>query len=150
MRSVAPRVVAWLGRMSQAQPETAADGADTLPASLLPVWRLLSDDYVPILCAQISAFQSWLEAHPALEIPRTFGTHRVVFGRAAGAPCEGSRALFSYDQWMLQRALAAYLNAPANARDAISQFATTIKAAPLLALNLTQRVKREQFRLCRA
>jgi glutathione S-transferase len=147
MRARAPRVVAWLHRMQQVSNSLPAPGADEIPASLYPVLKRLSRGYIPILSAQIAAFQRWIELHPNSDIPRTFGSHEVRFG--AGTPYEvsGPRALFTYDQWMWQRARTVYAAADPVGRGAIEQFAEAIGALALLEIEFRYPLVREQFRL---
>ena len=150
MRAVAPGVVAWVQRMQIPVPHSDHAFIEQIPDSLLPAWRLMSRDYIPILCAQTDAFQDWLAEHPKAAIPRTFGTHAVIFGRDLPQPAAGTRALFSYDQWMLQRALAVCAAATPTERRLIAEFATTIGADALLDLKIPQPIRRENFKLVRA
>lgn len=150
MRRHAPRVVAWLHRLQVEAHIPPGPESDTLPASLLPVWRLLSRDYVPILVAQVEALQHWLASCDDTEVPRTLGTHDVEFGRGQAWAVRAPRALFTYDQWMLQRALDVYAAADPEARAAILTFAQTIGAEPLLQLPIARRLARRRFQLVRA
>lgn len=149
MRRHAPRVVAWLDRLQAPADIPNTPEPDVLPVSLLPVWQLLSRDYVPILTAQVAALQDWLASRDDAEIPRTLGSHDVEFGRGQPWAVRAPRALFTYDQWMLQRALDAYAAAGPDARSAIASFARAIGAEPLLQLRLTHRLERRGFRLVR-
>ncbi|MGD9604241.1 MAG: glutathione S-transferase family protein [Gammaproteobacteria bacterium] len=155
MRASAPGVCAWIVRMQQPQPLTDAcadphDRSDTLPATLLPAWRLLSCDYVPILVAQLTAFQGWLGTHPDAEIPRTFGTHTVTIGRGTPFAREVPRALFSYDQWMWQRAKDAFDTIPVPDLRRVLTWLEAIGARALVEVPLPIRVRRSAFRLVRA
>ena len=148
LRRHAPRVVTWLERMT----ETTAgecDGHDELPNTLLPVLQRLSRDYVPVLLTQTAAFQTWLATHNE-DIPRLFGTQAFVVGRGTSFAATGTRACFSYDQWMLQRALQVYADSTAESKARIRRTATTFGAAALLDLDLQYRVARQHFQLVRA
>lgn len=150
MRAHAPRVIDWIYRMQVPSKGHETPPSDTVPASLWPaLWRL-SAGYVPILAAQLMAQQKWLAENPAAPIPRVFGTHLVTFGQTTTAPRSGPRALFSYDLWMWQRALAVWERATPADQTLIAEFATAIGAAPLLSLVLPQRLRRENYRLVRA
>ncbi len=150
MRAHAPRVIDWIKRMQTPVPrDPHAALADDVPESLLPALQRLSANYVPILVAQLNAQQEWLATRPDEDIPRVFGTHDVVFGRTTATPRNGPRALFSYDLWMWQRALAVYESASPRAQAAIMRFVTSIDADALLTLELPHRLGRKDFRLVR-
>ena len=149
MRSRAPQVVRYLERLRAVPPASPSLETDlaALPPTLWPVLRLLSRDYVPILVAQQRAMQDWLALAPPGEVPRQIGTHRVVFGRGTAHETQGERALFSYDSWMLQRALDVHANAADGDRAAIEALCTRIGASALPGLSTRHRVRREAFRL---
>ncbi len=152
MRARAPRVVRYLEGLRAVPPPAAELPFDTraVPASLWPVLRLLSRDYVPILAAQHRALQRWLARSRVDEIPRHIGTHRVILGRGTAHEAETERALFSYDSWMLQRALDVHAGAPAAERAAIEELCALAGASALLDLATHHRLRRERFRLVRA
>ena len=149
MRRQAPRVIAWLARMQTAVPTRARAATDTLPPTMRIILQRLSRDYVPILCAQTRAFQAWLAAHRSEPIPRHIGTHEFELGRDTAHVARGTRALFTYDQWMLQRVLDAYFAADERARVTIEETLQDIGAAELLTLALPQRVIRRNYQLVR-
>jgi glutathione S-transferase len=150
MRRHAPHVVAWLDRMQHPGDVDPAGAGDALPDSLVPILGRLSRDYVPVLSAQVRAFQHWLASHPDTEIPRQFGTQAFTVGRDTPHAATGTRALFSYDQWMLQRVLDAFDALEPSARRDVRAALATFGAAELLDLALPQRVTRRAFRLVRA
>jgi len=149
MRARAPRVVRYLEGLRAVPPPAASLPFDvrTVPASLWPVLRLLSRDYVPILVAQHRTLQAWLAQAPAGEVPRQLGTHRVVLGRGTAHEVATDRALFSYDSWMLQRALDVHAGASAADRAGIEDVCARAGASPLLGLGTSYRLRREGFRL---
>lgn len=152
MRAHAPRVARYLERL-RAVPPPAADlpfDLSAVPATLWPVLRLLSRDYVPILAAQHRALQHWLAQETDREVPRHIGTHRVLLGRGTAHEVEAERALFTYDSWMLQRALDVHASAPPAARATIRELCARAGASALLELDTRARVRRERFRLVRA
>ena len=69
--------------------------------------------------------------------------------RGTAHVARGTRALFTYDQWMLQRVLDAYLAAADVARATIQETLQDIGAAELLTLALPQRVIRRNYQLVR-
>lgn len=151
MRALAPQVVRYLEALRAVPAAARLDGElGALPATLLPVLRLLLRDYVPILVAQHQAMQAWLAATTTREVPRSLGSHEVTFGRGTSHAARGPRDLFSYDSWMLQRALDVHGRADAAGRRAIADLCATLDASPLLDLDFTRRLQREHFRLVRA
>ena len=150
MRSLAPNVVAWVKRIGDPPPVVPLPPITTVPPTLMPVLRQLCRDLVPVLLAEAAALQAWLAAHDEQELPRDIGTHEVVLGRGTPHEIATQRAVFPYDHWMLQRALAVYRDAGADARRAVETVATAIGAGALLDLPLAPLVQRQRFRLLRA
>lgn len=150
LRRRAPRVTAWIERLRGGEGHTGnLLGADAIPASLAPVIRRLSDEYVPILVAQTIRFQAWLAESPAADIPDHFGSLGFTLGRGTAHEASGERAMFSYDQWMLQRVLDAYEPLAEADRRTVESFLARVGAADLLGLRIEQRVGRRDFKLIR-
>ena len=152
MRAHAPRVCQWVERLRDGNAD-AVDAIDISvpPPSLMPILRLLARDYVPILLNEIPALQRWLADHEdVVELPRYFGEHTFALGRGTAHLASDQRALFTFDQWMLQRVLDVYRAASAVERAQISTLFETIGAAALLELQVDTRLTRDQFRLVRA
>ena len=150
LRARAPRVARWIERMGAPPAVVALPTSTHVPASLLPALRQLARDYLPVLAAQREALARWLHAHHDEEIPRELGQHTVVFGRGTPEETATTRALFTYDQWMLERALAVYAHADPAARNAITQLCADLDAAALLPLAGAPLLARRNFRLVRA
>ena len=152
LRRQAPRVGQWIDRLRAGCTDAVAlDAAAALPPSLLPVLRLLLRDFVPIVVAEIEHVQRWLADHSDLdELPRHCGEHRVVFGRGSSTAITETRALFPYNQWMLQRLHDAFKAAPAADQNETLALFEQIGARALLAIPLRLRVVRRDFRLRRA
>jgi len=149
MRQHAPRVVTYLERL-RCVPAPASSlpfAIDELPATLWPALRLLSRDYVPILAAQHAAVQQWLATAAAGRVPRDIGRHRVRLGRGTTLEVTGERALFTYDSWMLQRALDVYHAARPSDRALIEDLSALAGSTALLAAGCPQRLRREAYRL---
>ncbi len=151
MRRHAPRVCAWVERLREGQGRPVETlPATEPPAGLIALAACLARDFVPILVNEIMAFQRWLADHDeAGELPRYFGEHSVALGRGGSDLITETRALFSYDQWMLQRVLDVYDRATDAERRAIRALFTRIGAAAILDLKLETRVARHEFRLHR-
>ena len=152
MRAHAPRVVAWIDRLragaSDASPLT---DLATPPDSLLPVLRLLCRDFVPIVLAETQAVQLFLREHPLdAWLPRHCGAQQATLGRNTAQQVEVARAVFPYNQWMLQRVQDAWAATPQAERAAVRARLATCGAEDLLDIPLPLRVERRNFRLMRA
>lgn len=150
LRARAPRVARWVERIGAIPPVQPLPATLEVPASLLPALRQLARDYVPVLAAQRAALDVWLAGHDEAAIPRELGAHAVVFARGTPEEVTTTRALFTYDQWMLERALAVVTGASAAERQRIEALCATLGAHELLALDAAPRVVRQGFRLVRA
>ena len=84
------------------------------------------------------------------ELPRHCGTQQLVLGRGTPLEVTVPRALFTYNQWMLQRLQDAWLVTPAAQADTLRSLFTELGAAALLDSPTTLRVERRNFRLMRA
>ena len=100
--------------------------------------------------AQVAALQAWLDSHSALDIPPTLGSHRFTLGAGTADEVIGERCLFTYDYWMLQRALQVWAQANLAQRDLITALCERMGAEALLTLPSAPLVRREQFKLRRA
>ncbi len=152
MSAHAPRVVAWITRLRAGAPDALALREPfTLPTSLTPVLKLLCRDFVPMLVAEIDQVQRWLAEHPGDdELPRHCGTQQVLLGRGTPLQVSVPRALFSYDQWMLQRVQDAWAMTASAQRAGVRNMLALVGADALLDIAITRRVERRQFRLMRA
>jgi hypothetical protein len=105
---------------------------------------------VPILCTQTVRFQDWLgDTSGDEEIPRHFGVLDFSIGRGTALEVGAERAMFSYDQWMLQRVLDAYQALAEAEKAVVESFLERVGAADLLHLRLHHRVARRNFTLVR-
>jgi glutathione S-transferase len=149
MRERAPRVCAWVERLRDGDAAgRAVTPRETLPPSVVPVLECLARDYLPVLRAQTARAQAALAGYAAgAELPRHFGEHRVTLGRGTAAAAEVHRAVFSYDQWLLQRVQDA-------ARDAadprLPALFAQVGAAGVLDIDTRLRVARRDFKLLRS
>ena len=76
-------------------------------------------------------------------------THSVALGRATPRLVTTERALFTYNQWMLQRVQDAIAQTP-HEQAAVAAMLDACGATALANLVLTTRLERRQFRLLRA
>lgn len=151
LNAAAPRTVEWIERIDNGpQPAPDKNRDDTVPETLIPVLRRLSDEYVPVLCETIPTIQDWLAQHSSGELPRSIGEHEFVLGRETEFEVTERRAVFSFDQWMLQRVVDAYRSTAIEGRRRVDATLAAIGAERLMKLDITRRVKRENFKLIAA
>ena len=150
LKTQAPQTMRWIHRMgTPAAVGTLA--ATTSPApTLWPILQMLAHDYVPVLVAQVAALQAWLGSHSEVDIPPTLGSHRFTLGGGTADEVIGERCLFTYDYWMLQRALHVWAQANLAQRDLITALCERMGAEALLTLPSVPLVRREHFKLRRA
>ncbi|MFQ5665599.1 MAG: glutathione S-transferase family protein [Candidatus Binatia bacterium] len=106
LRETAPHVCAWIERMNHPRPRSGTFVADDeIPATLLPLLKLVGSDAVPLLLDDIRAFETWADSKPAdlAQPPRGVGMHRTAL---RGVSFE--RFTSPYTLWMVQRPLDAY------------------------------------------
>ncbi len=152
MRERAPRVCAWVEALRDGTaPRRDAIKKVILEPTLTALLKLLARDYVPILKNQIGALQRWLQDNDEPgELPRHIGTHTVALGRGTPHLVTVERALFTFDQWMLQRVLDVYAAASASEQAETAALFTAIGAVDVLDLDVKIRLARENFRLARS
>jgi glutathione S-transferase len=106
MKSVAPHVVAWVERMMT--PPQPAGGQfqadDTVPDTVLPVLARMMREFMPVLEATARRLSTWVAEREDIaahaEVPRAIGSHEFTLEGAVG-----TRSIFPFDLWMLQRPL---------------------------------------------
>ncbi|MCC6707141.1 MAG: glutathione S-transferase [Gammaproteobacteria bacterium] len=152
MSARAPRVVAWIARLRAGAPDAQPLAEPlSIPVSLWRIVKQLCRDFVPMLVGEMAGVQRFLAQHPsACELPRHCGTQNVVLGRDTALEVTVPRALFTYDQWMLQRLQDAWAAVPAEQGHARRTVFANVGAAALLDIAVPLRVERRHFRLMRA
>ena len=103
MKAKAPNVTAWVERM-QNPPEPLSGTFlqdDEIPDTLFPILADQFRDQFPVLAATAKALSKWADGKDKeTEIPRGLGMHEFKLGSATG-----SRMIFPFNLWMLQRPL---------------------------------------------
>ena len=152
MAEHAPRVVDWILRMQPGAPDAEPLAAATvLTPTLAALLGHMLRDFVPITVAAMAELQHWLATHPGdEELPRQVGEHRVTFGRGTLVALDVTRAIFPYEQWMLQRVQDCYAALHGEAREQAKALLGQIGAKPLVGIPLEHRVERRGFRLYRS
>jgi len=143
MQSRAPHVYAWVERMNAPAP-CSGDflGGDAVPASLLPILRLLCRDQLPDVLDVLQHNAAWLAQNPGGNLPRALGMHPFRFGEA-----RGERLINSYAQWMFQRPWLHYHNLRGAARQAADQLLREIGGYEALQCNIERWVERRPGQL---
>ena len=143
MQQRAPRVAAWVERMNM-PPATYGDLAadDAVSAQMMEILRRQYAEFCPVIAGTLDALESWIEAHPGEAPPRGIGKQGFTVGGRAG-----ERVIFSYTQWMWQRALDVHAALDAGGRAAAAPFLAEIGLAEAFARPPARRVVRIQNRL---
>jgi len=151
MNAHAPRVVAWIERLRAGAPDAQPLAEPvTVPSSLWRIVKHLCRDFVPMLVTEMAGVQRWLREHPGDgELPRHCGTQTLVLGRGTPLEVAVPRALFTYDQWMLQRLQDAWAETPVEIRAGLRAMFGGVGAEALLDIPIPLRVERHNFRLRR-
>jgi glutathione S-transferase len=146
LRERALPVLQWIERMNHPEPD--ADGGwlpeDALAPTLRPVLELVGQDAVPLLLANVAAFERWADVRdPALETPpRGVGVHDAAL---RGIPMP--RYTSPYTGWMLQRPLDAYRALDAAARSAVDAALAGTGCEKLFAFRPRHRLAKRRFQL---
>jgi glutathione S-transferase len=110
IKTQAPLVASWIERIGLHRQTRHASSApnvdgDDIPATLLPILRLLMADFGPILHATATTVLSFLARNPSKEIPRHFRPTPFRLRLGADVLAEGTRNVSTHCVWMLQRIL---------------------------------------------
>ena len=110
---------------------------------LLPILRMFAAEQLPILIDTIADLQKWVAENPETkEVPRITGFHKY---RIDGV--EEDRAVLPFSLWMLQRVLDHLASLSGDDKKAAAELLTKIGAQELLNMQVTPRLKRENFKL---
>ena len=157
MKCEAPSLFRWVERMQATDrdvPEfphypAALPADDTPPETLLPVLKLMAQDYLPEIEAMMAGANAFLAetpvepGAPARYPARKFGFAPVQF-TLRGTPVTGLST--AYKLWMMQRLTDAFAAAPAADQARIRAYFETAGLAPLLTLSLPRRIDRVDHR----
>ncbi|WP_421862287.1 glutathione S-transferase family protein [Parvibaculum sp.] len=149
MKALAPHVVKWVQRMSKPPHPKGGEflGHDEVPDTLTPVLARIMREYLPVLLKTADALKAHVEAHPELiagkePLPRALGTHEFTLEGTTG-----SRAIFPFDLWMLQRPLDFLAALREEQREAVISMLEEAGGEPLADFPPYPRLTRRQFRL---
>lgn len=147
MERVAPNVARWAERTMAGQDHTGVlIGNDTIPETLVPLFKRHSAEHLPVLAATNKLFEAWGEtASSGDEVPRGLGMVPFVAGG-----CEGQTTALSFSLFRLQSALDVLDELSGNDRAHAEAFLNNINAEELLSFKLSRRLERKNCRLCLA
>jgi len=145
MERIAPKVASWCRRTHA--PQEALSGEfladDQIPETLLPILRMFAAEQLPILKDTITDLQKWKKENPKVrELPRITGFHKFKIDGVTE-----DRAVLPYSLWMLQRVLDHLAGLSDEDRKNADDFLSKIGAQELLNMQVTPRLKRENFKL---
>lgn len=139
----APDVAKWVERMQCVTPRSGSFLADDkVPQTLEPILRAMFADQFPVLHETIGRVRDWARDNPGAPFPKTIGRHNFVLrGR------KGTRCVYPYRQWMLQRALDHYHTAKPSEREAIDARLRALGGLDAMIVTIAQPVARVGFKL---
>ena len=142
MQERAPRLYQWVERMNRPAAEGALLPGDTVPPTLLPVLRRMFAEHFPVLLDTVRRLEQWLEQNPGQRIPRAIGEHAFRLGGV-----EGTRRLFPYTQWMLQRPLDYYQSLHGGDKEAVDALLHEVGGFEAMQARIRRRVRRHHNRI---
>lgn len=149
MKRLAPNVVKWVQRMTK--PPQPKGGAflpkDEVPATIIPVLARMMREFLPVLEKTAAALSAHIEAHPQLiagkePLPRAIGQHEFTLEGATG-----TRAIFPFELWMLQRPLDFLASLRAEQADAARAMLEEAGGEGIISFPAFPRLTRRQFQL---
>jgi len=142
MKSVAPRVAAWVERMN------APDGSpgellsrDAVPETIGPLLARMFREFGPVLASSVAQLAA-TPAAPGSTLPRAIGMHSF---RLEGVT--GRRAIFPFNLWRWQRAQEHYQALSRDARSRADRLLETVGGLSLIENPLPCRLERVDNRL---
>ena len=104
-------------------------------------------EYLPVLIKTADALKCHVEAHPELiagkePLPRALGQHEFTLEGTTG-----TRAIFAFDLWMLQRPLDFLATLQGEQREAALSMLKEVQGERLIDFPPYPRLTRRQFRL---
>jgi glutathione S-transferase len=143
MQAMAPGVVEWVDRLLHPKPLGGTFLAnDAVPKTLDPVLRAIFQDQFPVLRDTVERVARWSAENSGEAFPKTIGSHDFELrGR------RGTRRVYPYAQWMLQRALEAYRDVAPSERDVIDARLHELGGLEHMRIEPPQPVMRSNFNL---
>ena len=154
MKRKGPSVFRWTERMMANDPDTpefpncafALPEADEVPATLVPVLRLMAQDYLPELKMAVAYTDAWLAQQGDIASGTPVGgkpkVRNIGQGRFHLRGVELETLVWPYSLYMLQRVTDAYEKLDSEQQSKIHQYFSEADLQDLLTLRATRRVER--------
>ncbi len=154
MKRKAPSVFRWTERMMANDPDTpefpgcafALPEADEVPATLVPVLRLMAQDYLPELKMAVAYTDAWLAQQGEIASGTPVGgkpkVRTIGQGRFHLRGVELDTMVWPYSLYMLQRVTDAYEKLDSQQQVVIHAYFASAGLQDLLTLRATRRVER--------
>ncbi len=154
MKRKAPSVFRWTERMMANDPDTpefpgcafALPEADEVPATLVPVLRLMAQDYLPELKMAVAYTDAWLAQQGDIASGTPVGgkpkVRTIGQGRFHLRGVELDTMVWPYSLYMLQRVTDAYEKLDSQQQVVIHAYFASAGLQDLLTLRATRRVER--------
>lgn len=149
MKTLAPNVVKWVQRMTKPPAPKGGEflANDEVPETVIPILARMMREFVPVLKETAIALKAHVDAHPQLiagkePLPRALGQHEFTLEGATG-----TRAIFTFELWMLQRGLDFLATLQGDQREKAIAMLEKAGGGDLLSFPAFPRLTRRQFRL---
>lgn len=144
MKAKAPLVARWVERMQTPAPLSGSFlPGDEVPGTLIPILADLLADFIPVLVSTAAAVSGWAADKVSGDpVPRALGPHPFRIGALAG-----TRMIFPFNLWMLQRPLDHYRSLAGPDRTAADAFLSAIGALGVFQSIDFPRLERRSFKL---
>ncbi len=154
MKRKGPSVFRWTERMMANDPDTpefpncafALPEADEVPATLVPVLRLMAQDYLPELKMAVAYTDAWLAQQGDIASGTPVGgkpkVRNIGQGRFHLRGVELETLIWPYSLYILQRVTDAYEKLDPQQQTVIHDYFATAGLQDLLTLRATRRVER--------
>src|SRR5690606_9737794 len=139
MKAQAPRVAAWVERMTAPAP-LAGDflEGDAIPDTLEAMLARMFAEQGPVLENTLRAVADWASANEGeVNIPRAIGSHEFEI-----EGCREQRLIFPFNQWMWQRAWDCYQSMTEEARHRSDAILERVDGTALMKAPIPRRLRR--------
>lgn len=119
-----PNLIKWIKRVHDQEDARYGDFLpnDEVPASLIPVLKIMAKEQFPVLLATGARIDQWVQQHPERKsFPRVIG--EIEFTVEGNV---GKRKVLPYPYWMFQRSLQIYNQTQGQERDKLDQLLNEI------------------------
>ncbi len=144
MEREAPNVVAWIQRINaEDQPQGSFLPIDEVPETVLPMLAFIFREQFPILLDTVEKVATWVDDHPEKEyVSRGIGKHDFKVGGVAG-----TRLVFPYSQWMLQRPVEYYHGLNESQKEDVNALLNQVGGSEAMQVDIKKRLVRRNNRI---